>query len=298
MRISDKFNEAEKESNGNDAEASYYYALSHDIRRRIIKIIGDNEYTTFTKLKKELEVSTGTIYHHLDSLSELVEQRQNKKYFLKELGIYAYNSLKNNIETIRTPDFAHRELKSPILRKLMWITSKRFIQFEKKDKKYSILISIGILILGTIFCGLNGFYSFLLFFMDIEQYNLEIYFQVLISLSFIVNFFVFFIIIESVSRIFYKKNEKLFDFLVSFAIILYPMVLYLIIHLVFKWFDLLSISLFNLLDKVLLIIFQVWSLWLLSYSLCVKKELKIESSLIISLLLHYGGFTIILIFLV
>ena len=55
---------------------------------------------------------------------------------------------------------------------------------------------------------------------------------------------------------------------------------------------------FNLLDKVLLIIFQVWSLWLLSYSLCVKKGLKIESSLIISLLLHYGGFTIILVFLV
>jgi len=231
-------------------------------------------------------------------LSELVEQKQNKKYYLQELGIYAYNSLKNNVETIKTPDFAHRELKSPILRKLMWITSKRFIQFEKKDKKFSIIISIGIIILGTIFCGLNGFYSFLLFFMEISQYNLELYFQILISLSFIANFFIFFIIIEGISRFFYKKKENIIDFLVSFAIILYPMIFFLIIHLIFKWVDLLNVSIFNLLDNVLLIIFQVWSLWLLSYSLCVKKGLKIESSLIISLLLHYGGFTIILFFLV
>ncbi|MFX0023366.1 MAG: ArsR family transcriptional regulator [Candidatus Hermodarchaeota archaeon] len=298
MRISNKSNEAEKESNEQDAESSYYYALSHDIRRKIIKIIGENEFSTFTKLKKELGVSTGTIYHHLDTLSELIEQKKDKRYYLKELGMYAYNSLKNNVETIRTPDFAHRELKSPILRKLMWITSKRFIQFEKQDKKYSIIISIAIIILGTLFCALNGFYSFLLFFMDVSQHNLDLSFQILISLSFIVNFFVFFIIIEVVSRFLYKKNESVLEFLVSFAIILYPMIFYLIIHLIFNLFDLLSLNIFNLLDKVLLIIFQVWSLWLLSYSLCIKKGLKIESSLIISLLLHYGGFTIILVFLV
>ncbi|MFW9818330.1 MAG: ArsR family transcriptional regulator [Candidatus Thorarchaeota archaeon] len=298
MRIPNKSNEVEKESNEQEAEASYYYALSHDIRRKIIKIIGENEYSTFTKLKKELGVSTGTIYHHLDTLSELIEQKKDKKYYLKELGMYAYNSLKNNIETIITPDFAHRELKSPILRKLMWISSKRFIQFNKKDKKYSIIISVVIIILGTIFCALNGFYSFLLFFMDISQYNLEISFQILISLSFIANFFIFFIIIELISRFFYKKNESIIGFLISFAIILYPMIFYLIFHLIFNIFDLLSLSLFNLLDKVLLIIFQVWSLWLLSYSICVKKGLKIESSLIISLLLHYGAFTIILVSLV
>jgi len=264
----------------------------------MIKIIGDNEYTTFTRLKKELGVSTGTIYHHLDTLSELVEQKEDKKYYLKELGLYAYNSLKDNIETIKTPDFAHRELKSPILRKFMWITTKRFIQFQKKDKKFSIIISIGILIIGTIFCFLNEFYSLFLYFMEIEQYNFEIIFQIFISLSFILNFFIFFFVIEGISRFILKKNENTRDFLISFAIILYPMIFFLIFHIIFKWFNLLSISIFNLFDKVLLIIFQVWSLWLLSYSLCVKKGLKIESSLIISLLLHYGGFTIILFLLV
>ncbi|MFX1596293.1 MAG: ArsR family transcriptional regulator, partial [Promethearchaeota archaeon] len=91
------------------------------MRRKIIRIIGDNEYATFTKLKKELKVSTGTIYHHLDTLSDLIEQKKDKKYYLKELGIYAYNSLKDNIESIQSPDFIHREFKSPALRKLVKI---------------------------------------------------------------------------------------------------------------------------------------------------------------------------------
>ncbi|MFX1391035.1 MAG: hypothetical protein ACFE9Z_13305 [Promethearchaeota archaeon] len=217
---------------------------------------------------------------------------------MKELGIYAYNSLKNNIDTIKTPDFAHREFKSPILRKLMWITSKRFIQFEKKDKKYSFIISIVILIAGAVLCGLNGFYSFLLFFIEVDQNSISLFFQILISSSFIVNFLIFFAIIEGISRLFYNKNENTINFLISFAIILYPMIFYLVLHLILSFFDLLSFNVINLIDKIFLIFFQVWALWLLSYSLCVKKEFKFEISLIISLLLHYGGFTIILFLLV
>ena len=200
-------------------------------------------------------MSTGTIYHHLDTLSELVEQRADKKYYLRELGIYAYNSLKNNIETIKTPDFTHRELRSPIMRKLMKVTSKRFIQFEKEDKVFAIIISLSILISGTILCGVNSYYSLLLFFIDIEQYNIDIFLQILINFSFIFNFLVFFIIIEGISRLFYKKKENTLSFLISFPIIQFPMVFYLISHLMFKLFDLLIIIIFNLLDKIFLIIF-------------------------------------------
>ncbi|MFX1573467.1 MAG: winged helix-turn-helix domain-containing protein [Promethearchaeota archaeon] len=279
----------------NDIESSFYYALGHEIRREILKIIGDNEFTSFTNLKKELNVSTGTIYHHLDTLSELIEQREDKKYYLTELGIYAYNSIKDNIESIKAPK---KEFKSPVLNKLMSITAKRFIQFEKKDKIYTILISIVILILGTLFCWLNGFYSILLFYLDTNQSSFESISRFITSLSFIANFFLFFIVIEGISRIFYKNKENTVYFLQSFAIIQFPMLFYLTFHFIFKFLDLLESNIFNLIDKVLLIIFQVWSLWLLSYSLSVKKGLKIETSLIISLLLHYGGFTITLVLLV
>ncbi|MFX1468749.1 MAG: hypothetical protein ACFFB8_08795 [Promethearchaeota archaeon] len=217
---------------------------------------------------------------------------------MKELGIYAYNSLKDNIESIQSPDFIHREFKSPALRKLVKITLKRFIQFEEKDKIITVIISIIILIVGTTLCSLNNYYPFLLFYIEMGEQVMALFFQSLMITSFIINFIIFFIIIEGISRLFYKKNENTINFLISFPIIQLPMTFYLALHLILKWFNLINISIFNLFDKILLIIFQVWSLWLLSYSLCVKKELKIESSLIVSLFLHYGSFMIILFLLV
>ena len=265
--------------------------MGHEIRRKIINIIGDNEFSSFTQLKEELGVSTGTIYHHLETLSDLIEQKEDKKYYLKELGIYAYNSLKENIETIKAPE---REFKSAILRRLMFITTKRFILFTSSDKIYTILISMGVLVFGTLLCILNDFTSFLLFFIDANRASSDVFLQILIGLSFSLNFLIFFIIIEVISRLFYKKKENTLNFFISFAIIQFPMIFYLIIHLIFQFAGLLNINIFSLIDNIIMIIFQVWSLWLLAYSLSVKKGIKIENCLIISLLLHYSGFTIIL----
>lgn len=192
----------------------------------------------------------------------------------------------------------HREFKSSILKKLMVLTSKRFILFNKKDRIYTILISIAVIILGTIFSSLNNFSSFLLFFIDINQENIHPLHQILINFSFILNFFAFFIIVESISRFFYKKYENSLNLFISFALVQVPMIIYLILHYIFEFLALLSINIFNFIDKILMIIFQVWSLWLLSYSLNVKKGIKIENCLIISLLLHYCGFTIILLMLI
>ena len=288
-------NEKSNQNDSQDVEGRFYYALGHELRRKIIKIIGDNEFSSFTLLKKELGVSTGTIYHHLDTLSELIEQKEDKKYYLKELGVHAYNSLKDDIELIREKGFAIREFKSPFLRRL---TSKRFIQFKKEDRIYAILISIGILIIGTILSRLNQLYPLLLFFIETNENNLELNFQILLILSFLLNFIIYFIIIEGISRLFYNKNENTVIFFISFAIVFFPMILYLLLHYIFVYSEIFDISFINFLDKVLMIILQVWSLWLLSYSMSVKKGLKIETTLIVSLLLHYGGFTIILLTLI
>jgi len=207
------------------------------------------------------------------------------------LGVYAYNSLKDNIETIKAPQ---KEFKSLFLNKLMVITAKRFIIFNKKDRIYTLLISLVIILLGTIFCILNGFTSFFLFFIEVDIENLNLLFQILIYSSFVLNFFTFFVIVEIISRVFYKKTENTLNFLASFALIQFPTMIYLMLHSIFNFTALISINIVNFIDQILRIGFQVWSLWLLSYSLSVKKGLKIENSLIISLLIHYGGFTLIL----
>ena len=277
-------------------ESNFYYALGHDLRRRMIKIIGDNEFSSFTSLKKELKVSTGTIYHHLDALSQLIEQGKDKKYYLTELGKHAYDSLQDNIESIISPDFSKKEFNSPILKSLMFLTPKKIINYEKGYKIYTVIFSIGLLILGLIFCNLNNLFPILLFFTNIFQsfQNTNVSLQIFFNVFFIINFLLYYFINEITCRLVYKKNENSIKFLISFSLIFYPTIIYLAIHYLFKELDLLDYSVISILDNILMIIFQVWALWLLTYNLIVNKHLKIENALIISLLIHYSGFSIIL----
>lgn len=262
--------------------------MGHGLRRKIINIIGENKFTSFTYLKKELKVSTGTIYHHLDTLSHLIEQRDDKKYYLTELGTHAYNSLKDNINTIITPDFSKKEFSSPILKGLMRLTPKKYINYESNQMIYTIIISITIALIGAIFCGLNGLFPLFLFFGQ------STFLQIILAIIFIGNIAFFFLINEGICRIIYKKKENTLKFLISFPIILFPIDIYLVLHFILFSTGSLNLPAVRILDNVLVILFQVFSLWLLTYNLSVNKKLKIEKSLIISLLIHYGGFSIIL----
>ena len=266
------------------------------MRRKIIKIIGDNDYSSFTILKKELNVSTGTIYHHLESLSQLIEQKEDKKYYLNDLGVHAYNSLQDNIETYITREFSKKEFNSPILKALMLITPKRFISANKFNYFQVAMISFGIIMFGAIFSRLNALFPLLLYFGDFYQ-NIEeisVIFLNLLPIFFVLNYLVYYLIIEGLCRLFYKKSENSFKFFLSFSLILFPMLLYLILHYIFIVTNSLELQIVSIIDNIALIILQVWALWIQTYNLSIYKYLKIENSLIVSLLVHYGAFSLLL----
>lgn len=243
-----------------------------------------------------MKVSTGTIYHHLDTLSKLIVQRDDKKYYLTELGLHAYNSLKDNIDDIITPDFSKKEFNSPILKGLMRLTPKKYINYESNTTYQIVIISIIITLIGAILCGLNGLFPFLLFFGEslISIDLIDLAFKILLSLAFIGNLFFYYLINEGICRIFYKKKENSLRFLTSFAIILFPLDIYLCLRFILIFTGSFDFTSIKIIDNILMILFQVWALWLLTYNLSVNKKLKIENSLIVSLLVHYGGFSIIL----
>ena len=229
-------------------------------------------------------------------MSPLIEQKPDKKYYLTELGTHAYNSLKDNISTIATPDFTAREFKSPLLKALMKLTPRKII-LKQEDKKYLIMLSFILSItIGSIFSGLNHFFSVFLFFYKINNVvpSSEVIFQFLFSTVFILNFFIYFLILEGICRIFYKKRENTFKFLKAFGMTFVPLNCYLVIHFFLEVSQSLNLEAVSILDNIFMILFQVWSLWILAYNISVNKQLKIESSLIIVLLIHYTGFSIFL----
>lgn len=247
-------------------------------------------------MKKELKVSTGTIYHHLESLSQLIEQRDDKKYYLNDLGIHAYNSLQDNIETYITKEFSKKEFNSPILKVLMYITPKKLITANNFNIVQVSLISLCIVVFGAIFSRLNGLFPLFLYFGDFYL-NIDGVSQLILNflpLFFVLNYAIYFLLIEGLCRLLYNKRENALKFLISFPLIFFPMLIYLILHYIFFITNAFDIQFINIFDDVILIILQVWSLWIQTYSLSVYKYLKIETSLIISLLVHYGAFSLLL----
>lgn len=178
----------------------------------------------------------------------------------------------------------------------MRLTPKKYINYETSIRYRMLIISIVIILVGAILCGLNGLFPFFLFFREsfINIELIDIVFNIFLALVFIGNVFFYYLIIEGICRIFYKRKENSLKFLLSFAIFLFPIDIYLFLRLILISTGALDFTSVKILDNVLLILFQVWSLWLLTYNLSVNKKLKIEKSLIVSLLVHYGGFSIVL----
>lgn len=283
------------EKNASDhGEENFYAALSHEIRRKIINIIGDEENTSFTKLKEVLEYSTGTIYHHLEVLRELVYQKKNKKYYLTSLGTHAYKFLQQNIDTLESTKITDEKIKSPFVKGILNFTPKKLFLEDPQKYPLALVISITTLLACTILAGLSGMVSFVLFFQEYAPTPalLSADVQFISSIVFVINFFIFFGLTELFCYIFYEKSENSLKILLNLGTIYFPILIYLVIHYIIFVFELTFLS---ILDDMLLIFFQIWSLWLLTYNLSVNKYIKIERALIVSLLIHYGSFIVLFI---
>ena len=94
-------------------EGKFYNALDHEIRRTILRMVGKDGLSSFTQFKKTLKVSTGTLYHHLDVLKDLISQNESRKYILTNLGKRALNFLVLNYDSIEATNLEDQKCKHP-----------------------------------------------------------------------------------------------------------------------------------------------------------------------------------------
>jgi len=74
-------------------EEDVFKALDHQIRRNILRYIGENKETTFTEILNSLKISDSpTLSYHLKPLCLLVIQERGK-YVLSPVGKAAYSLL-------------------------------------------------------------------------------------------------------------------------------------------------------------------------------------------------------------
>lgn len=73
--------------------AEFHRAVSHPTRIGIVKVLGERGFSSFTEIKKALNIGDAKLYYHLTILKNLVAQDEELKYFLTEQGRKAFKML-------------------------------------------------------------------------------------------------------------------------------------------------------------------------------------------------------------
>jgi hypothetical protein len=74
-------------------ESKLLEKLAHPLRQKILILVEKEGYIGYKLLKQEINVATGTLYHHLKVLKGLIKQNNQKQYILTPEGEKALNYL-------------------------------------------------------------------------------------------------------------------------------------------------------------------------------------------------------------
>jgi len=285
------------ELGSDDSEDQFYIALSHDIRRQIIKIIGRTSKSSFTEFKQSIKVSTGTLYHHLEVLKECIYQKSDKKYYLTTLGEHAYHILEHNVESIEA--LKNQNVPEPanspsFLKNLFKIWPRIYISIIQKDIRAPAVLLVALLVIGGLLCAVFDVDTTLIFFSwqkGTEVFPLET--KIWMFFRYIISMCGFIAICEVICRVVLRKKDNLVPFILSFFLILLPTIFYLIVHsfLFILAYDAITENA----DRIIMVIFQIWSVWNLTYTISILKFVQVERSFIASFISYYIGFMILII---
>ncbi|MGB9741265.1 MAG: winged helix-turn-helix domain-containing protein [Candidatus Bathyarchaeia archaeon] len=266
-------------------DLSRYYTLLRDpARRKIIEILGAQEKIGFKELREALGLGVGTVYYHLDMLSDFIAQDKQRKYRLNDRGKALYNLLKEgNVPATLdiSQTFSHRIGKWLFLSPL----------FAKTTKPFMLIPAVAILVLGA-FGAAQAKLEPVLFF----YFSYSIYSQASIAFRYVFNWIGLFLFTEIFTYLLYRRvgNElQLFTCLslATFPLAVFPY-LYLVISILLPALSSLEL---NMIMQYVQIFLQIWSILLVTAAICFGKGMRLDKAIVISLTAAYLNIAILFI---
>jgi DNA-binding transcriptional ArsR family regulator len=251
-----------------------YEILSNPIRIKIIELLFENGSLSFTELKNELKISTGSLYYHLSVLSEFVEQDPKRKYFLNEEGKKLYKFIKEQ----KKEGFSGE----PHFKILTYVSGLPLIYLIIENRFKLLFIPLLISLLSIFIFYISNLEIHILFLFEKNLTILQSF------TSFLISYFIIYLLIEFFSIFIYKKRINIIETFINVSIIFIPLILFSLIYLLDI---LLGYFLHNLFQgwilKALFLLFQIWSVILLLNVIKVTKGLSLEKSSFIVLIIIY-----------
>jgi len=263
-------------------EGYLHKALSHEIRRKIIELIGENDSLSYSELSKLVHSEPGTLYHHLNFLKPLIVQGDDKLYRLTEYGKMAYDLLKksraytNMAFSLRTDPKYIRCISLTFLA----------LKINKSPLNYVLAAPLLIGLIGLImwFVGLTPrvlFYT---------PGTYEVYMDIGLM-------FASWITVFASTEIFFRvigEKEGTLQNLIGSAFAFIPFISFALIYYGLTSLGIYVNPIHSLLGLIILILHQFWYVAVESRVLHYAKKVPLDKAIIAALLPYYLSFVCIL----
>ena len=248
-------------------ESQYHTLLRNPARRRIIEILGEQEKTGFKELRETLGLGVGTVYYHLDMLSDYLSQDKQRKYKLNDKGRFLYKSVKGGSISPSTLDlsetFSHRLVR--------WLFLASIFSKTAQPLKW-LPLALLILVSGALGSALASSQSLLFFYSPFTNYQFET-----TSLLYLFNWISLFFFSDLIIYVVFKRVGGDLQLFVCVGIASLPTAIFPYIYFFLSY----EIA------RYLLLALIVWSVILLSSAYSFSKGLRLDRSIVLSLLMLY-----------
>lgn len=248
-------------------DLSRYYTLLRDpARRKIIEILGTQKKIGFKELREALGLGVGTVYYHLDMLSDFLTQDKQRKYQLNDRGKILYRTLKEGSipPTLEiTEAFTHR------LAKWLFLSPV----FAKTVKPLRFLpVSIAILLMGALGSAYAKLDSALFFYFPYSIYS----FTGIVAL-YIFNWIGLFLFAELFTYLVYRRVGNDLQLFTCLGLATFPIAIFPYVNLFIP----------DAISQYILFALQIWSLLLVSAAFCFGKGIRLDKAIVVSLTAMY-----------
>ena len=250
-----------------EEDISRYHTLLRDPnRRKIIEILGQQEKIGFKELKQTLRLGIGTVYYHLDMLSNFLTQDKQRKYMLNDRGRLLYKALKDKS---LPPMLDIGEALGHRLGRYLFLSPI----FTRTTQPMILLpVAIVVLVIGAFGSAVANLDPALFFYFPYTAYE----FETVIALFFF-NWIGLFLFSDLIIFILYKRTGNELQLFTCLGIAAFPLSIfpYFLLFVSYEY------------TRYFLLLFQVWSLLLISSAFCFGKGLRLDKSITISMIILY-----------
>ncbi len=230
----------------------------------------------FKELRSNLGLGVGTVYYHLDMLSDFITQDKSRKYSLNDRGQLLYRSLREGSVspalTIGSEALSHR------LGRWLFL-SPVFARTTRLE--FSLPAASAILIIGAIAAALARLEPVFFFYFPSTR-NFEA-----IALLFIFYWVGIFLLAEGIIAVLFRRTGGELQLFTCLGLSALPLAafpfIYMAIPADYSW-----------LSRYVLLVLQVWTLLLLSAAFSFGKGLRLDRSIIVTLIILYLNIAVLI----